>query len=104
MIRSLFVWFGFIFSCLGIVLFIAIGIWVWSLKAEVNRQSEVLSVRANDTLDSAKGAIGVVRKVIDQAQDDLDKTRKVTTAQSPPPPVDPFLRLTAQKASEDLAG
>jgi hypothetical protein len=104
MIRSLFVWFGFIFSCLGIVLFIAIGIWVWSLKAEVNRQSEVLSVRANDTLNSAKDAIGVVRKVIDQAQSDLDRTRgKEATAQSPPP-VDPFLRLTAQKTSQDLAG
>jgi hydrogenase maturation protease len=104
MVRSIFAWSGFLFSCLGIVLFIAVGAWVWSLKAEVDRQSETLANRANTTLDSAKDAIGLVRKVIDQAQSDLDKTRKETTGQSPHPFVDPVLRITAEKASEDLAG
>ena len=43
MVRSFFAWFGFIFSCTGIGLFIVIGTWIWSLKAEVDRQSEALS-------------------------------------------------------------
>jgi hydrogenase maturation protease len=104
MVRLIFAWFGFLFSCLGIALFVAVGIWIWSLKVEVNRQSETLASRANTTLDSAEKAIGLVRQVIDQAQADLDKTRKETTGQVPSPPVDPFLRITAERASEDLAG
>jgi hydrogenase maturation protease len=102
MIRFLFSWFGFIFSSLGILLFVSIGIWIWSLKAEVDRQSKALSSRANDTLDSANQAIGVVREIIEKAESDLAKTRSI--GQLPFQPVDPLFRITAQKASQDLAG
>jgi hydrogenase maturation protease len=103
MIRSLFAWLGLIFACAGIGLFIAIGIWVWSLKAEVNRQAETLTSRANKTLDSADRAIGFVQEVIGKAESDLVVARVEVIGQVPLP-VNPVVRLTAQKASQDLAG
>ncbi len=104
MIRSLFAWFGFTLSCLGIGLFIVVGIWVWSLKAEVDRQGEALSSRANKTLESADRAIGLVRDIIEKAEGDLAMTRLEGAGHGPPLTIDPVLRITAQKASQDLAG
>jgi hypothetical protein len=45
----------------------------------------------------------LVRNIIEKAEGDLAATRGETSGQGHPP-VDPFLRLTAQKASQDLAG
>lgn len=104
MIRSLLYRFGLIFSCSGMGLFVALGIWIWFVKAEVDRQSEALTSRANKTLESADRAIGFVRNIIEKAELDLAVTRGETSVQTALPPVDPFLRLTAQKASQDLAG
>jgi hydrogenase maturation protease len=104
MIRSIFALVGFTLACTGIGLFIAIGIWIWSLKAEVNRQSETLSSRADKTLDSADRAIGYVRDVIGKAENDLAVARLEAVGQAPLPPISPVVRLTAQKASQDLAG
>lgn len=103
MIRSFFAWFGLVFSCLGMLLFLALGIWIWTLKTEVDRQSEALTSRANKTLASADEGIGLVRRIIEKAESDLDRTRSESFGQIPPP-VDPLLSLTAQKASQDLAG
>jgi hydrogenase maturation protease len=104
MIRSFIAWFGFIFSCVGVVLFIVIGIWIWSLKAEVDRQSETLSSRANKTLDSADRAIGLVREIIEKAEGDLAMTRLDSIGHFSPHPFDPVFQIAAQKASQDLAG
>jgi hydrogenase maturation protease len=104
MIRSFFAWFGFVLSCLGVGLFIVIGIWIWSLKAEVNRQSETLSSRANKTLDSADRALGLVKDIIEKAEGDLVMTRLEAIGHIPPQHIDPVLQFAAQKASQDLAG
>jgi hydrogenase maturation protease len=104
MIRSLFAWLGLLLSCAGIGLFITLGIWIWSVKAEVSRQSEILSDRANKTLDSADRANEVVREIIGKAEYDLAMTRMAATGQVPSPGFNPLLSFTAQKASQDLAG
>jgi hypothetical protein len=104
MIRSAFALVGLILAFTGMGLFIAISIWIWSVKAEVNRQTETLSSRANKTLDSADRAIGYVRDVIRKADDDLAVARLEAVEQVPPPPINPVVRFTAQKASQDLAG
>jgi hypothetical protein len=104
MIRSVIAWSGLIFSCTGTVLFIVIGIGIWSLKAEVDRQSEALSGRANKTLDSADRAIGLVRDIIEKAEGDLAMTRLEAIGHVAPPPLDPVLQIAAQRASQDLVG
>jgi hydrogenase maturation protease len=104
MIRSIFASVGFTFACMGIGLFSAIGIWIWSVKAEVNRQSETLSSRANKTLDSADLAIGYVRDVIGKAEGDLAVARLEAVGQGHLPQINPIVQFTAQKASQDLAG
>jgi hypothetical protein len=95
---------GLIVACAGIGLFAAIGVYVWSLKAEVNRQSEVLARRANAAGDAADHAIDFVRKVIDQAEVDLAAARKAAIDAPPATPVNPFVQWTARKATQDLAG
>jgi hypothetical protein len=104
MFRFILTCLGLLFSCLGIALFIAIGIWVWPLKTEVDRQSKTLSARANETLDSAKSAIKVVRDIIEKAEGDLATARTESIVHIPVQHIDPVLRITAQKASQDLAG
>lgn len=103
MIRSAFALSGLVLAFVGTGLFLAIGIWIWSLRTDVNRQSEVLAGRANTTLDSASTAIGVVREIIGKAEEDLDVARQEILVQTPPP-INPVIRLTARKASQDLAG
>ena len=102
MIRSLLAWLGLLFSCAGIGLFLTLGIWIWSMKAEVNRQSEVLTDRANKTLDSAERANEVVREIIGKAEYDLAVTRMAAAGQVPS--FNPLLSFTAQQATQDLAG
>ena len=103
MIRSAFALVGLILAFAGMGLFIAIGIWIWSVKAEVNRQTEALSGRANKTLDSAHDAIEVVREIIEKAENDLAATRLEMLTQAPPA-INPVIRSAARGASQNLAG
>ncbi len=104
MIRSFFLLIGSLIAGMGLALFLAIGVWIWSVKAEVNQQTETLSSRANKTLDSADRAIGYVRDVIGKAENDLVLARLDAIHQSHLNPINPVVQLTAQKASQDLAG
>jgi hypothetical protein len=100
--RSLLSLVGLAVACAGIGLFFAIGTYVWTLKAEVNRQTTTLAARANMAGDAAEGAIKFVREVIGQAETDLKGARDANTG--PAPPVNPLERMFALKASKQLAG
>jgi hypothetical protein len=91
---------------MGLALFIAVGIEIWTVKAEVTRQADVLYTRANETLDSASHAIGYVQDIVRRAKTDLVRTRREMSEQPPVPPsqVTPFVRMTAESASQQLAG
>jgi len=102
MIRKLVALIGLIVACGGIGLFVALGIYVWSLKAEVNKQTESLAHRANLAGDEADKAIQFVDKVIAQAKVDLKNARP--PAATSRRPITPFEMALAQSASQRLAG
>ncbi len=105
MIRYLFSLFGLLYAVVAMCLFIIIGVMVWSVRGEVDRETEAVACRANKALDSADRAIGVVREIIDKAETDLAYARK-EALEAPPPstPMNPLVQMTARKASQDLAG
>jgi hydrogenase maturation protease len=103
MIRSILSLLGLLVACCGVGLFIAIGIYVWSIKAEVNRQTATLASRAHAAGDEADRAIKFVRGVIDQAESDLSDTRKRSSTQ-PSKPVSIWEMTLARSASQQLAG
>ncbi len=104
MIRSLLSLVGLVVACAGIGLFIAIGAYVWTLKGEVNQQTATLVGRANEAGDGADHAIGFVREIIAQAEDDLKKARKNPAIAEPARPVSLMDQIIARKASQELAG
>lgn len=99
MIRSLLSMIGLIVACAGIGLFVALGIYVWTLKAELNQQASTLSKRANDAGDEADRAIAFVRDVISNAEKDLKNA-----SEQPAKPASFFEQIAARKASQQLAG
>jgi hypothetical protein len=96
---------GFIIGCGGIGLFVALGIYVWSLKREVNRQAETLAGKAQRAGDEADRAITFVENVIKQANDDLAIARRHAAATARPTrPMSMFELAMARTASQRLAG
>jgi hydrogenase maturation protease len=103
MMRKLLALVGLVIACGGIGLFIALAVYVWSLKSEVNQQAGTLANRAHRAGDEADRAIAFVRDVIDQAGRDLEYARKQTVPK-PRKPVSVFEMALAQSASKRLAG
>ena len=103
MIRKLVALIGLVVACGGIGLFVTLGVYVWSLKAEVNRQTETLAGTANKTGDEADKAIKFVQVVIKRARGDLVAARAQTT-QKTTRPVSPWEVMVAQSTSKRLAG
>src|SRR5262245_31746981 len=91
---------GLAIGCAAIGAFVAVGIWVWQLKAEVNRQTTYLAKRANEAGDAADHAIEFVGEVIGKARKDLENARPQTAAN--PASVNPFVQMTARQASLQL--
>ena len=105
MTRKLVALVGFIIGCGGIGLFVALGIYVWSLKREVNRQAETLAGKAQRAGDEADRAITFVENVIKQANDDLAIARRHAAATARPTrPMSMFELAMARTASQRLAG
>jgi hydrogenase maturation protease len=105
MTRKLVALVGLIIGCGGIGLFVALGIYVWSLKREVNRQTETLAGKAQRAGDEADRAITFVENVIKQANDDLAIARRhATTTARPTRPTSMFELAMARTASQRLAG
>lgn len=94
---------GLIIALAGTGVFIAIGVQVWTIKAEVNRQTAELAGRANGAADAADRAINFVGEVVTLAKDELANTRKQTNVPEPVK-VNPFVQMAARQASIDLTG
>jgi hydrogenase maturation protease len=90
-------------ACAGFVLFVAVGWWVWPLKTEVNRQAEFLAGKANAAAKAADHTIDFVRDVTARAEGELALARTQATDR-PRAPANPFLQMTAIRASHDLIG
>ncbi len=103
MFRRLFSIVGLLLALAGCGMFIAIGIQVWYVKAEVNRQTNELAQRANAAGDSADRAINFVGDVIGTAKGELANTRNQTNLPEPER-VNPFVRMAARQAAVDLTG
>lgn len=102
MVRQLLAVTGLALGLAGIGLFLAVGVWAWHLKAEVNRQTEYLAGQANRAGAAADHAIKFVGEVIQKAHADLAVARR--QAPSAPEPVSPLVRVAARQASHQLAG
>ena len=85
----------------GIGLFVFVGIQVWRVKAEVNRQARYLAAKAHAAGDATDRAISFVRQVLAEARGKLPFVRP---AAGPAGAVSPILRLTARQASQELLG
>jgi hydrogenase maturation protease len=104
MLRTFLSLVGLLIACVGIGLFVAIGVYVWPLKTEVNRQTTALAAQASRAGDAADNAVGFVRKVIGQAGEDLKEARKAAATVQPATQVNPLEAMIARKATQDLAG
>ena len=104
MIRSLMSMVGLVVGCAGIGLFIAIGIYVWMLKDEVNSQTTILAARANMAGDGANEAINFVRKVISQAEVDLKTARAQAEKTQPARPVSLMDQIIAPRHPRNWPG
>jgi hypothetical protein len=103
MFRAFLALVGLAFASASMVLFGALGWMVWPLKTEVTRQADALAEKANRTADAADHSIGFVRDVTARAEAELSVVRLQPTDR-PRMPVNPFLQVTAIKASQDLVG
>ena len=100
--RRVFAAIGLFVSLAGFIVFLSAAVVVWWVKAETNRRTDELVVKAHSAVDVADGAVVFVRDVIKQGEDDLQHVK--ANPAPPQEPVNPFLQLTARKASENLAG
>ena len=101
MVRRLFSLAGILLAVAGVGVFVFVGIKVWHVKAEVNRQARYLAAKAHTAGDATDRAIEFVREVLTKGKKDLDRVRGGTT---PTVVVNPLLRVTALQASRDLLG
>jgi hydrogenase maturation protease len=104
MIRKLVALAGLVVACAGVGLFVALGVYVWSLRGEVDRQTAGLARKANEAGDEADKAIRLVREVITQAENDLAQARALAPPPKPKRPVSALEMALAQSASKRLAG
>jgi hydrogenase maturation protease len=104
MLRRFFSLVGVLLAIAGTAAFIFVGVKVWHVKAEVNRQARYLAAKAHSGGDAADRAITFVRQVLAEAKADLAHVAKVRSAAGVPSAVNPFLKITAQQASRELLG
>lgn len=94
---------GLVVSLAGFAVFAAAAVGVWWAKGEANRRADALAGRADAATAAADHAVGFVRKVIDQADQELIDTRAQAAAM-PAEPVHPVVLMSARQASQQLAG
>src|SRR5437016_3203834 len=97
-VRRVFAIVGLLVSVAGFVAFAGAAVGVWWVKAETNRRTDALAVKAHGAVNAADHAVEFVRKVIDDGERDVKKAREDAPA-APKEPVNPFLQLTARRAS-----
>jgi hypothetical protein len=104
MVRRFLALVGVLFALAGTGAFVYVGVKVWHVKAEVNRQARYLAAKAHSAGDATDRAIDFVRQILNEAKEDLNNITRVRTAAALPNPVNPFLKITAQQASRELLG
>jgi hypothetical protein len=98
---------GLIVALAGIGIFVATIVGAWQVKAETNQKTAEFADQAHKAVDAADSTLGVVRRVLNESRTDLQTARDQaakTAKAGPPTKVNPIMRLTARRASENLAG
>jgi hydrogenase maturation protease len=93
---------GILLALAGASAFVFVGIKVWHVKAEVNRQARYLAAKAHSAGAASDRAIDFVRQILAEARNKLKLVRPETRAAAGA--VSPFLQITAQQASRELLG
>ncbi|MBM3980895.1 MAG: hypothetical protein FJ304_11530 [Planctomycetes bacterium] len=101
--RRVFAALGLVLALGGVVLFAGAVMGVWWVRAETNRRTEALAVKARAAVGAADHAVAFVREVIARGDTELAEARKHAAAE-PQQYVNPLLQLSARRASENLAG
>lgn len=94
---------GLVLGLAGAVFFAASSVLVWSVKKQVDHQTDALANWANGAGNAADHAVGFVYRVLDQADIDLAAARKQMLNQ-PVQPANPFVQMAARQATQQLAG
>src|SRR5262245_23556898 len=102
-IRRVLAGIGLVVALVGIGIFVAAIVGTWQLKAETNRKTEEFAAQAHTAVNAADTTVQFVQRVLDEAKGDLRVARERTQS-APRERVNPFLQLTARRASENLAG
>jgi hypothetical protein len=95
---------GLVVAVVGYGAFTAVGIAAWVVRAEVDRQTAILSGKAAAAADVVGRAISLVREVIARAEVGLAEAR--VEANEPPPkgPINPFVAVGLKQATRELPG
>jgi hypothetical protein len=101
MVRKLVSLTGIALALAGVGVFVFVGIKIWHVKAEVNRQARYLAAKANSAAAATDRAIEFVREVLADAKGQVRFARSGATASAT---VNPLLRVTAMQASRELLG
>jgi hydrogenase maturation protease len=101
-LRSLLTGVGLLVALVAFAAFVAAVVSVWQVKAETNRRTDELAARAHGAVDAADRGVKFVDEVLTKAEADLKEAKNHPAA--PKEPANPFLQLTARKATENLVG
>jgi hypothetical protein len=102
MIRSALSVVGLLASVVGFVAFVGLVVGAWWAKQQAEQKVDVLATKAEAAAAVAERAIGLVDEVLDRAELDLAQARAAPSAEDPA--VNPFLRLTVNRAAGELPG
>jgi hydrogenase maturation protease len=105
MIRSVLSAVGLVVALAGFGVFAAVGYVAWQVKREADRQLADAIARADAAANAAERVLGLVRHVVDRAEQDLARARAEAAAEPPSKAASsPIVRLTLRQASRELPG
>lgn len=92
---------GFLVSIFGFALFVGLIVGAWWAKGKADRKADELADKAETAARLADRAIALVNDVLDRSEQDLALAK---SAPDEVQPVNPFVRLTVNKAADELPG
>jgi predicted membrane-bound mannosyltransferase len=92
---------GLVLALAGIGIFVGVGVYSWTLRAEVDRQTGAMVERAHAAGDVAANIIALIREVIARAEAGLAAARAEAVSQPPTKTEDPLVRIAMAKAKRD---
>jgi hypothetical protein len=102
MVRSYFCVLGLLVAIAGTGFFAGVGIYVWKLRADTLKQTEVLVERAHAAGNVAEQVITLIREVIARAEAGLEASRTSPSDMTVGKDPDPLVRFAMAKAKRDL--